>query len=64
MERFFGLLKGEWLADQRYWTRESARRQVEPATFAQLTILKFLGDVAELLHYLGVARQRMSIGLE
>ena len=28
MERFFGSLKSEWLADQRYLTREQARRDI------------------------------------
>ena len=28
MGRFFGSLKSEWLADQRYGTRQAARRDV------------------------------------
>ena len=28
MERFFGSLKSEWLVDQRYWTRDQARRDI------------------------------------
>lgn len=28
MERFFGSLKSEWLADQRYTSRQTARRDV------------------------------------
>lgn len=27
-KRFFGSLKSEWLAGQRYWSRQAARRDV------------------------------------
>ncbi|MBK1644453.1 hypothetical protein CKO25_07250 [Thiocapsa imhoffii] len=60
MERFFGSLKSEWLADQRYLNREQARQDIVQDIEMEMEyhsdrLHSSLGYITPQQHFLAVA---------